>query len=133
MLVAGPGPEEAGEPLVVQHQVPPEAQPSHHLLVLDQPLEARAHWGKIFIHEKLPMQLYKTKLCCTSQLIDALLNAEILHKSNQFHAFVVNRCVVEGSVLDPDPGGSVFKSPPGSGSVFDIRIRIQQGILSYEK
>ena len=53
MLVAGPGPEEAGEPLVVQHQVPPEAQPPHHLLVLDQPLEARAHWGKIFIHEKL--------------------------------------------------------------------------------
>ena len=38
-----------------------------------------------------------------------------------------------GSVLDPDPGGSVFKSPPGSGSVFEIRIHIQQGILSYKK
>ena len=29
-----------------------------------------------------------------------------------------------GSVSDP--GGSIFKSPPGSRSVFDIRIRIQQ-------
>jgi hypothetical protein len=33
-------------------------------------------------------------------------------------------------VSDPDPGGSV---PPGSGSVFDICIRIQQGKLRYEK
>ena len=32
------------------------------------------------------------------------------------------------SVSDPDPGGSVFESPPGSRSrsVFDLRIRIQQ-------
>ena len=34
------------------------------------------------------------------------------------------------SVSEPDPypdlGGSVFKSPPGSGSVFDIRIRFKQ-------
>ena len=33
-------------------------------------------------------------------------------------------------VSDPDPGGSV---PPGSGSVFVICIRIQQGKLRYEK
>ena len=32
----------------------------------------------------------------------------------------------EGDQRDEKGGGSVFKSPPGSGSVFDIRIRIQQ-------
>jgi len=36
-------------------------------------------------------------------------------------------------VSDPDPGGSIFKSPPGSGSVFDICIRIQQGKFRYKK
>ena len=33
------------------------------------------------------------------------------------------------SVSDPDTGGSLFKWPPGSGPVFDIRIRIR----SYQK
>ena len=36
---------------------------------------------------------------------------------------------LESNVLDPDPRGSGFKSPGGSGSVFPIQIRIQQGKL----
>ena len=34
---------------------------------------------------------------------------------------------LESNVLDPDPRGSGFKSPGGSGSLFPIQIRIQQG------
>ena len=36
------------------------------------------------------------------------------------------------SVSDPDPGRSVFKSPPGYGSVFNIRIQIQQVKFGYK-
>ena len=36
------------------------------------------------------------------------------------------------SVVDPDPHGSILKLPPGSGSVVEMRIRIQ-GIIFYKK
>ena len=40
--------------------------------------------------------------------------------------------IMFGSVSDPDPSGHICKLPLGSGSVFDIRIRIQQGKLGYK-
>ena len=56
---------------------------------------------------------------CTCQL--RILNNYYL-RTGVGKLFGMNLHIV-ASVLESDPGGSVFKSPPGSRSFFDIRIR----------
>ena len=38
-----------------------------------------------------------------------------------------NLMLVTSRAVDPDPHGSTFIFPPGSGSAFNMRIRIQEG------
>ncbi len=60
------------------------------------------------------------------------LEVVMVHQAAWKH-LKLSHCAARSKSNVSDPGGSVFKLRPGSESLIDISIRVQPGILSYQK